>query len=194
MTVNHRISGSSLYLEELKLVSEQALIEGSGAIDLAREYTQFTARGRLRRLPGLVTVLLTRLLEFKGEGPVGSARWSLKGLAGFHPIINAPRKTTRTEEGGGERRRQGGEGFDRTPRQSASGRVIDHAGSAGSAGGWTNDASEEHLRRCAFRRSNTDDSPSQRIGVHFLLFRVPARCALNQSPVGCVWPSANFTR
>ena len=97
MTVNHRISGSSLYLEELKLVSEQALIEASGAIDLAREYTQFTARGRLRRLPGLVTVLLTRLLEFKGEGPVGSARWSLKGLAGFHPIINAPKKTTRTE-------------------------------------------------------------------------------------------------
>jgi len=97
MTVNHRISDSSLYLEELKLVSEQALIEGSGAIDLAREYTQFTARGRLRRLPGLVTVLLTRLLEFKGEGPVGSARWSLKGLAGFHPVINAPKKTSRTE-------------------------------------------------------------------------------------------------
>ena len=97
MTVNHRIAGSSLYLEELKLVSEQALIEGSGAIDLAREYTQFTARGRLRRLPGLVTVLLTWLLEFKGEGPVGSARWSLKGLAGFHPVINAPKKTTRTE-------------------------------------------------------------------------------------------------
>ncbi len=97
MTVNHRIAGSSLYLEELKLVSEQALIEASGAIDLAREYTQFTARGRLRRLPGLVTVLLTWLLEFKGEGPVGSARWSLKGLAGFHPIINAPKKTTRTE-------------------------------------------------------------------------------------------------
>ena len=97
MTVNHRISDSSLYLEELKLVSEQALIEGSGAIDLAREYTQFTARGRLRRLPGLVTVLLTWLLEFKGEGPVGSARWSLKGVAGFHPVINAPKKTSRTE-------------------------------------------------------------------------------------------------
>ena len=45
MTVNHRIAGSSLYLEELKLVSEQALIEASGAIDLAREYTQLTARG-----------------------------------------------------------------------------------------------------------------------------------------------------
>ena len=68
MTVNHRIAGSTLYLEELKLVSEQALIEASGAIDLAREYTQLTARGRLRRLPGLVTVLLTWLLEFKGEG------------------------------------------------------------------------------------------------------------------------------
>ena len=97
MTVNHRIAGSTLYLEELKLVSEQALIEASGAIDLAREYTQLTARGRLRRLPGLVTVLLTWLLEFKGEGPVGGVRWSLNGLPGFHPIINAPKKTTRTE-------------------------------------------------------------------------------------------------
>ena len=97
MTVNHRIAGSSLYLEELKLASEQALIEASGAIDLAREYTLLTARGRLRRLPGLVTVLLTSLLEFKGEGPVGSERWSLKGLAGFHPIINAPKKTSSTE-------------------------------------------------------------------------------------------------
>jgi hypothetical protein len=97
MTVNHRISDSSLYLEELKLVSEQALIEGSGAVDLAREYTQLTARGRLRRLPGLVTVLLTWLLEFKGEGPVGNTRWSLKGLAGFHPIINASKRTTRME-------------------------------------------------------------------------------------------------
>ncbi len=97
MTVNHRIAGSSLYLEELKLISEQALIEASGAIDLAREYTQLTARGRLRRLPGLVTVLLTWLLEFKGEGPVGGVRWSLNALPGFHPIINAPKKTTRTE-------------------------------------------------------------------------------------------------
>ena len=97
MTVNHRIAGSSLYLEELKLVSEQALLEASGAVDLAREYTQLTARGRLRRLPGLVTVMLTWLLEFKGEGPVGGVRWSLKALPGFHPIINAPKKTTRTE-------------------------------------------------------------------------------------------------
>ncbi len=97
MTVNHRIAGSSLYLEELKLVSEQALIEASGAIDLEREYTQLTARGRLRRLPGLVTVMLTWLLEFKGEGPVGGVRWSLNGLPGFHPIVNAPKKTTRTE-------------------------------------------------------------------------------------------------
>ena len=97
MTVNHRIAGSTLYLEELKLVSAQALIEASGAIDLAREYTQLTARGRLRRLPGLVTVLLTWLLEFKGEGPVGGVRWSLKGLPGFHPIISAPKKTSSTE-------------------------------------------------------------------------------------------------
>ncbi len=97
MTVNHRIAGSSLYLEELKLVSEQALVEASGAVDLAREYTELTARGRLRRLPGLVTVLLTWLLEFKGEGPVGGVRWSLNGLPRFHPIINPPKKTTRAE-------------------------------------------------------------------------------------------------
>ncbi len=97
MTVNDRIAGSKLYLEELKLVSAQALIGASGAIDLAGEYTQLTARGRLRRLPGLVTVLLTWLLEFRGEGPVGGVRWSLNGLPGFHPIINAPKKTTGTE-------------------------------------------------------------------------------------------------
>ena len=97
MTVNDRIGGSTLYLEELRLVSAQALVGASGAIDLAGEYTQLTAKGRLRRLPGLVTVLLTWLLEFKGEGPVGGVRWSLNGLPGFHPIINAPKKTTRTE-------------------------------------------------------------------------------------------------
>ncbi len=54
-------------------------------------------RARLRRLPGIVTVLLTWLLEFKGEGPVDDVRWSLKTLPGFHPISNAPKKTTRTE-------------------------------------------------------------------------------------------------
>ena len=94
MTVNDRIAGSKLYLEELKLVSAQALIGASGAIDLAGEYTQLTARGRLRRLPGLVTVLLTWLLEFRGEGPVGGVRWSLNGLPGFRPTISAPKKTT----------------------------------------------------------------------------------------------------
>src|SRR6478672_9997510 len=98
MTVNHRMAGSLLYLEDLKLVSEHARIQSGGNIDLAREYTQLNARGGLRKLPGLITVLLTSLLEFKGEGPVDNVRWSIKGFPGFHPIVNAPKKTTRTAD------------------------------------------------------------------------------------------------
>ena len=92
MTVNHRMAGGTLYLDDLKLVSEQARVEAGGNIDLAREYAQLTARGRLRRLPGLVTVLLTCLLEFKGEGPVDDVRWSLKSIPRFHLIGKSRRK------------------------------------------------------------------------------------------------------
>jgi hypothetical protein len=95
MTVNHRMAGSILYLEDLKLVSEHARVQAGGDIDLAREYTHLTARGGLRKLPGLITVLFTWLLEFKGEGPVDAVRWSIKGFPGFHPVVNAPNKTTR---------------------------------------------------------------------------------------------------
>jgi hypothetical protein len=95
MTVNHRMAGSMLYLEDLKLVSEHARVQAGGDIDLAREYTHLTARGGLRKLPGLITVLFTWLLEFKGEGPVDAVRWSIKGFPGFHPVVNAPNKTTR---------------------------------------------------------------------------------------------------
>src|SRR6476659_4850553 len=98
MTVNHRMAGSLLYLEDLKLVSEHAHVEAGGNIDLARESTQLNARGGLRKLPGLITVLFTSLLEFKGEGPVDNVRWSIKGFPGFHPIVNAPKKTTRTAD------------------------------------------------------------------------------------------------
>jgi hypothetical protein len=98
MTVNHRMAGSILYLEDLKLVSEYARVQADGDIDLAREYTHLTARGGLRKLPGLITVLFTSLLEFKGEGPVDGVRWSIKGFPGFHPVINAPNKTTRTAD------------------------------------------------------------------------------------------------
>ena len=34
------------------------------------------------------------------------------------------------------------------------------------------------------REASKGDSPNQRIGVHFLFFRVSARCAFNHSPVG----------
>jgi hypothetical protein len=98
MTVNHRMAGSILYLEDLKLVSEHAHVEAGGNIDLAREYTQLNARGGLRKLPGLITVLFTWLLEFKGEGPVDNVRWSIKGFPGFHPVVNPPKKTTRTAD------------------------------------------------------------------------------------------------
>jgi hypothetical protein len=98
MTVNHRMAGSLLYLEDVKLVSEHAHVEAGGNIDLAREYTQLNARGGLRKLPGLITVLFTWLLEFKGDGPVDNVHWSIKGFPGFHPIVNAPKKTTRTAD------------------------------------------------------------------------------------------------
>jgi hypothetical protein len=98
IAVNHRMAGSILHLEDLKLVSEHARIQAGGNIDLAREYTQLNARGGLRKLPGLITVLFTWLLEFKGEGPVDNVRWSIKGFPGFHPVVNAPKKTTRTAD------------------------------------------------------------------------------------------------
>jgi hypothetical protein len=98
MTVNHRMAGSLLYLDDLKLVSEHAHVQAGGNIDLAHESTQLNARGGLRKLPGLITVLFTSLLEFKGEGPVDNVRWSIKGFPGFHPVVNAPKKTTSTAD------------------------------------------------------------------------------------------------
>ena len=53
MTVNHRMAGSILYLEDLKLVSEHAHVEAGGNIDLAREYTQLNARGDCGNSRGL---------------------------------------------------------------------------------------------------------------------------------------------
>ncbi len=108
MSVNHRISGGTLFLDDLKLVSRQVRVEAGGEIDLEREYAQFTAKGRLRRLPGLVTVLLTFLLEFKGEGPMDDVRWRFKSIPGFHLIGKAARKSTRTEaEKGADRALKG---------------------------------------------------------------------------------------
>ena len=98
MTMHHRMTGGTLYLEELKLDSEQVRVKASGKINLGNEYTLLTAKGRLRKIPGLITFLFTWLFEFKGEGPLDGVRWSLKGFPGFHPIINAPKKTTETEE------------------------------------------------------------------------------------------------
>jgi hypothetical protein len=96
MTVNHRMAGSILFLEDLKLVSEQVSLDASGNIDLAREYARFTAKGRLRKIPGLATVLLTSLLEFKGEGPVDDMRWSLKSVPGVSTIGKGAKQTTKT--------------------------------------------------------------------------------------------------
>ena len=108
MSVIHRISGGTLLLDDLKLVSRQVRVEASGAIDLAREYTEITAKGRLRRLPGLVTVLLTFLLEFKGEGPVENMKWRLKSIPGLHLLGKAANKATRTEaEKGADRALKG---------------------------------------------------------------------------------------
>ena len=98
MTLNHRIAGNILHLQDLKLVSEHARVQAGGDIDLAREYTQLTARGGLRKLSGLITVLFTWFLEFKGVGPVDNVLWSIKGFPGFHPVVNAPKKTTRTAD------------------------------------------------------------------------------------------------
>ena len=98
MTVNHRMAGSILYLEDLKLVSAHARVQAGGNIDLAREYAQLNARWGLRKLPGLITFLLTWLLEFKGQGPVDNVRWGIKGFPGFHPIVNVPKKTISTAD------------------------------------------------------------------------------------------------
>lgn len=95
LTVNHRMAGGTLYLDDLKVVSEQARIEAGGTIDLAREYAQLTAKGRLRKIPGLATVLLTSLLEFKGEGPVDDVNWSLKSLPGVDLIGKAGEKAAK---------------------------------------------------------------------------------------------------
>ena len=97
MTVNHRVAANQLYLKDLKLVSDQAHIDAQGTIDLAREYAQFRAKGRLRRLPGIVTVLLAWLFEFKGEGPVDNIRWSFKTVPGFHLLSKVAQRTAPPE-------------------------------------------------------------------------------------------------
>jgi hypothetical protein len=97
MTVNHRVAGNKLYLEELKLVSDQAHIDAAGTIDLAREYAQLTAKGRLRKIPGIVTVFLAWLLEFKGEGPVDNIRWSFRTVPGFQLLGKVAQRTDKPE-------------------------------------------------------------------------------------------------
>src|SRR4029434_4799852 len=108
MTVNHRMAGGTLFLDDLKLTSQQVRVEAGGKIDLAREYAQFTAKGRLRRLPGLVTVLRTFLLEFKGEGPVDDVRWRLKSIPRFHLFSKIAKRANKTEaEKGADRALKG---------------------------------------------------------------------------------------
>jgi len=94
MTASHRIADGILSLGDLKLVSDQVKIEADGNIDLAREYAQFTATGRLRKIPGLATVLLTSLLKFKGEGPVDDVHWKVGGIRGLHLIRKTAKKPT----------------------------------------------------------------------------------------------------
>jgi hypothetical protein len=47
--------------------------------------------------------LFTWLLEFKGERLVDNVRWSIKGFPGFHPIVNAPKKTAMKESDAAEK-------------------------------------------------------------------------------------------
>jgi len=96
MTVHHRMAGSSVYLDELKLVSAQVHVEARGAIDLAHEYSQITASWGLQKIPGLLTFFFTWLLDFKGEGPLDSMHWSLKRLSGIHPHGQAEKRAART--------------------------------------------------------------------------------------------------
>ena len=105
MTVNHRIAGNSCTLDDVKVSSEQVTIEAGGTIDLAREQAQLKATGRLRKIPGLVTVLVTSLLEFKGEGPVDNIHWSIGSVPGFHLFGKAAKKMSKQET---EAEKQGG--------------------------------------------------------------------------------------
>ena len=92
MTVNHRITDSTLHLDHLKLDNKQAHIRAQGTIDLEREYAHLTASGRLNGIAGLTTVLFASLLEFEGEGPVDQIHWKLNGLPGFRHIRKAAKK------------------------------------------------------------------------------------------------------
>ena len=53
-------------------------------MDFIRDDIDFTAEARVRGLPGLVFLPVSRLLEYKGEGTVGDAKWKprLFGLTG----------------------------------------------------------------------------------------------------------------
>jgi hypothetical protein len=52
----------------------------------------------LRKLPGIITTLLSFLLEFKGEGPVDNVRWRLKAVPSLPLIRKAATKATSSEE------------------------------------------------------------------------------------------------
>ena len=60
MTANHRMTGGTLHIENLKLESKLTRIEANGSIDLNRQYAHLTAKAKLQGNRGACHCLAER--------------------------------------------------------------------------------------------------------------------------------------
>lgn len=81
---NFRVADGFAVTEDLEALTTTFRIVSKGSVDFIRDDIDFTAEARMRGLPGLVFLPVSRLLEYKGEGTIGDAKWKprLFGLTG----------------------------------------------------------------------------------------------------------------
>jgi hypothetical protein len=79
-----KVADGFIVTEDMEALTSTFRIISKGAIDFIRDDIDFTAEVRVRGLPGIVFLPVSRLLEYKGEGTVGDPKWKprLFGLTG----------------------------------------------------------------------------------------------------------------
>jgi hypothetical protein len=66
-----------LRTSDLRIESTATMVLVKGKLDLQRQTLEADARANLKGVPGIATELLSRILEFHGEGPINDVKWSL---------------------------------------------------------------------------------------------------------------------
>ena len=123
MTVNHRIAGSIAVSRGVETRQRAGPHRSEWRHRSCTRIHSAHREGEAAETPGARHGLAHLASGIQRRRPGGWRALEPQGFAWLSPDHQRPEENHQDGEGGGERRRQGGEGFDRTPRQSASGRV-----------------------------------------------------------------------